>query len=61
MAFGFILILAGVLIALYPPLLSIIVASLLILSGVLLMFISYSYRKLARSSQDPVARFFLRF
>lgn len=61
MLFGVFLIIAGVLIALYPPLLSLIVASFFILGGAFLVFLSYSYKKLSRTSDDPAMRFFIRY
>ena len=53
-----ILILAGLLIALYPPLLSLIVASLLILVGVLVLVVAIQNRRLARSYRNPIVRVF---
>ena len=61
MIFGIVLIAAGILIAVYPPLLSLIVASLMIIGGLVLVTLSYSYKKLARQSDDPVMKFFVRF
>jgi Flp pilus assembly protein TadB len=61
MVFGISLIVAGVLIAIYPPLLSLIVASFFIIGGTFLVFLSYSYKKLARSSDDPAMKFFIRY
>ena len=61
MVFGIALIVAGILIALYPQLLSLIVASILIFAGVVFLFLSYSYKKVARRSDDPVVNFFIRY
>ena len=61
MLFGIFLIIAGILIAVYPPLLSLIVASFFILGGTFLVFLSYSYKKLSRTSDDPAMRFFIRY
>lgn len=61
MFFGICFIIAGLLIALYPPLLSIIVASLLIFIGVVLTTISWRFKKMRRHSNDPFADFFIRF
>lgn len=61
MIVGIFFIIAGMLIALYPPLLSIIVAGLLILIGVLLTTISYRFKKMDRHFSDPFADFFIRF
>jgi len=61
MVFGVFLIVAGVLIALYPQLLSLIVASVLIFAGAIAVSLGYSYRKLSKHPEDPVTRFFIRF
>ena len=61
MIIGLIFILAGVLIALYPPLLSIIVASILIIIGVHILLISYYYKKIAKHFDNPFMDFFVRF
>lgn len=61
MVFGFFLIFTGILIAVYPPLLSLFIAFLLITAGIFLIFLSYSYKKIARTSDDPMMRFFIRF
>jgi Flp pilus assembly protein TadB len=61
MFFGIALIAAGILIAVYPQLLAIIVASVLIFFGIFFVFLSYSYKKMARRSEDPVTNFFIRF
>jgi len=61
MAGGIVLIIAGILIAIYPPLLSIIVAALLILVGIILISITYYHRKLHRSYENPAIEFFFRF
>jgi len=58
---GIILIVAGVLIALYPPLLSLIVASLLIIMGVTVFSIARAYRKGARHHENPIVDLFFRF
>lgn len=57
---GIILIIAGILIAIYPPLLSIIVAILLIFMGVIVMAIAYHNRKLRRHYDNPVIELFFR-
>ncbi len=57
---GIILILAGILIAIYPPLLSIIVAALLILMGGIVVSIAYHNRKLQRHFDNPVVELFFR-
>jgi UPF0716 family protein affecting phage T7 exclusion len=55
---GAILIVAGLLLVLYPPLLSIIVAMLLIVAGVLVMRIAHYERKLQRHHRNPTVEFF---
>ncbi|MBN2514688.1 MAG: hypothetical protein JXC33_01510 [Deltaproteobacteria bacterium] len=61
MAFGILLIFAGVLIAIYPPLLSIIVASVLILFGVTITMMGYRIKKMQKRFDDPFVDFFFRF
>ncbi|MCQ9208559.1 MAG: hypothetical protein NG712_04190 [Omnitrophica bacterium] len=61
MIVGIMLIFAGILIALYPLLLSIIVASLLIFIGLTLSLISYRFKKMHRHFDDPFTNFFIRF
>ena len=58
---GIILILAGILIALYPPLLSIIVAAVLITAGVLLVSVAHYHRKMRREFENPAVELFFRF
>jgi len=61
MAFGIALIVGGILIALYPPLLSVIVAFFLISIGATFCVLSYRYKKMAQRSPDPFVDFFFRF
>ena len=61
MVLGIFLIIAGIMIAIYPPLLSIIVATVLIFIGVLLTIVSYRFKKMGRHFQDPFSDFFVRF
>ena len=61
MILGIIFICAGVLIAVYPPFLSIIVASVLILIGIGITSFSYRLKKTQRRSDDPFLDFFFRF
>jgi uncharacterized membrane protein HdeD (DUF308 family) len=61
MAAGIVLIIAGVLIALYPPLLSIIVAALLIVLGIMLVSVARYNRKHRRHYDNPVIEMFFRF
>jgi len=58
---GALFILAGILIALNPPLLSFIVASVLILLGLGFMSISYYYKKISKQFEDPFMDFFIKF
>jgi Flp pilus assembly protein TadB len=60
MVIGIILIVAGILIAVYPPLLSLIVASILIFSGLVLAYMGFIFRKHAKTFGDPFVDFFLR-
>lgn len=57
---GVTLILAGVLLVVYPPLLSIIVAAFLILSGVMAISIARHNRRLARHFDNPTIDIFFR-
>ena len=61
MAAGIVLILAGLLIAIYPPLLSIIVATLLMVIGIMLVLIAHFDRKLQRRHDNPAIELFFRF
>ena len=61
MVAGLVLIVAGILIAIYPPLLSIIVAMLLMFLGAITMVAAYFDRKLSRHHDNPVIELFLRF
>jgi len=61
MFLGIIFILAGILIAIYPQLLSIIVASGLIIIGIGLLSISYRYKKMSKHFENPWMDFFIRF
>ncbi|MBT8490682.1 MAG: hypothetical protein KJN62_06520 [Deltaproteobacteria bacterium] len=61
MAFGILLIIAGLLIAIYPPMLSIIVASVLILFGITITMVAYRMKKMQKRFDDPFVDFFFRF
>jgi len=61
MLLGIMFILSGVLIAIYPPLLSLVVAVILILIGLSLISISYHYKKMSRHIDNPFVDFFMRF
>ncbi|MFH1092921.1 MAG: hypothetical protein V1739_02045 [Candidatus Omnitrophota bacterium] len=50
---GALFILTGILIALNPPLLSFIAASILILPGLGFMSISYHYKKISKQFEGP--------
>ena len=60
MILGIILILAGFLIAIYPPLLSLIVASILVFAGIFFVYMGYYYKKTSRTFDDPFMNFFFR-
>lgn len=60
MILGILLLLAGILIAAYPPLLSLIVATVLIVLGVVAIYIGYQLKKMNRKSGDPFIDFFFR-
>jgi uncharacterized membrane protein HdeD (DUF308 family) len=60
MVAGIILILGGILLVVYPPLLSIIVASFLILSGVMAISIARHNRRLERHFENPTVEIFFR-
>ena len=57
---GIILIISGIMIAVYPPLLSLIAAVLLIFAGAVLVSVSYRYRKNERRFDDPFLNFFMK-
>ena len=57
---GIILIVAGILIAIYPTLLSIIVALLLVFLGGLFVAIAYQNRKLRKHYENPIIELFFR-
>jgi len=61
MILGIILIISGMLIFMYPPLLSMIVAALVVLAGVFLTVVGYRYRKMSRKFEDPFVDFFMKF
>lgn len=61
MAIGIFFILAGLMLVIYPPLLSLIVASVLIFTGIGFVVVSYNYKKTQRRADDPFMNFFMRF
>jgi len=58
---GITLIIAGILIAIFPPLLSIIVAVFLIFTGAMVVSIARYNRKLQRHFENPTVEFFFRY
>ena len=58
---GVILILAGILLVVYPPLLSMIVAGFLIFAGVLAISVARHNRKYQRHFDNPTIEFFFRY
>jgi len=61
MIVGILFLVSGVLIALYPPLLSLIVAGVLVFTGISFISISYHYKKLSKRFENPYVDFFIRF
>ena len=61
MVTGIVLLLAGILIAFYPPLLSIIVTSMLIALRLLLVVSAWYHRELQRWADNPVIELILRY
>ena len=61
MIVGVIFIVVSILIAMYPALLSIIVAAFLIMVGITLASISYHYKKIQREADNPFVDFFIKF
>lgn len=61
MLVGILLIVSGILIAIHPPLLSMIVALFLISFGIILLMMRYYYRKFSRHFENPFMEFFVRF
>ncbi|MBU1084034.1 MAG: hypothetical protein ABIG55_03240 [Candidatus Omnitrophota bacterium] len=53
MLIGSILILSGIMIALFPPLLSLIIAALLISAGITVLSVGVRYKRMADRSKDP--------
>ncbi len=58
---GLIIIIVGVLIALYPPFLSLIVSALLIVIGGLIVASAWHRRRLARHSGESLIQMILRY
>jgi hypothetical protein len=61
MLLGVMFLLAGILIAIYPPLLSFVVAGMLIFIGISLISISYHYKRMSKHVDNPFVDFFIRF
>ena len=57
---GIVLMIAGILLVVYPPLLSIIVAAFLILSGVMAISIARYNRRIERHFDNPTIEIFFR-
>ena len=60
MLLGILLISAGILIAIYPPILSLIIALVLIFSGASFVYLGYYYRKASKKFENPFIDFFFR-
>ena len=60
MGAGIILIFAGILLVLFPPLLAIIVATVLIMAGASLVAVAWYERKLQRHYRNPTVEFIVR-
>ncbi len=61
MIFGILFILAGILIVMYPPLLSIIVAVFLISIGLSFISMHFYFRRTSQDFDNPFFNFFIRF
>jgi uncharacterized membrane protein HdeD (DUF308 family) len=61
MLVGIIFIIAGILLVVYPPLLSIVVAAFLIFAGVMAISIARYNRKYQRHFENPTVEFFFRY
>ncbi len=61
MLVGIVLIIAGILIAIYPQLLSLIVSFLLIFIGAVILVLRYQLKKMTKEWQNPFVDFFIRF
>ena len=58
---GIVLLLAGVLLIIYPPLLSIIVALFLMFAGIMVLSIANYNRKHQRHYENPTVELFFRY
>ena len=61
MLLGIVFIVAGILIAVYPQLLSLVVAGVLIFIGIILISIRQHYKKISKHIDNPFVDFFIRF
>ena len=61
MAVGIFLIILGILIAMFPQLLSIIVAAFMIMVGVTLASISYNFKQMKKEADNPFFDFFIKY
>ena len=61
MVAGIVLIVAGILMVIYPPLLSIIIATVMILAGVMAISIARFNRQQQRHFDNPTVEFFFRY
>lgn len=61
MTAGIVLILAGILIAVYPPLLSIVIAAFLVFCGVMVISIARYNRRYRRHFDNPTVDVFFRY
>lgn len=61
MVTGIVLILAGILLVLYPPLLAIVVAAFLIVAGILVISVARYNRRYQRHFDNPTIEFFFRY
>ncbi len=61
MVAGIVLIVAGILMVIYPPLLSIIIATVMILAGVMAISIARFNRQHQRHFDNPTVEFFFRY
>jgi UPF0716 family protein affecting phage T7 exclusion len=57
---GIVMILTGILLVIYPPLLSIVVAVFMIFAGAVVISIAYHERRLQRHYSNPTIEFFFR-
>ncbi|MBN1871880.1 MAG: hypothetical protein JW800_04830 [Candidatus Omnitrophica bacterium] len=58
---GIVFIICGILIAVYPQLLSLIVATILIFIGIVIVIVGYHYKRISRHFDNPYIDFFFRF